>query len=445
MVERIESNAQARQFIQDLREQALSSGVGGATDEAAAKIAFKQVSTLIASDSNVRVTSSAGNRTNEVGQMAGGTGIPEIDSPASATNVKDNLEKLLLFLQLDNDERMARMAKDRLEGEKATLQSKHDDMSKQISKNIDAIDEAAKKQQFMKIFGWVMFAVSAIVTIATCGAAIGAAVAATGAAAAATAATAATTAAATTAATTAGTTVAATAATTAAQTAAVEAARVAAQEAVKAAIKTCIQNAIAMGVSTTMQVAQETGDMKEWTKSLANSVKSTFGCTKEESEMWAQIIFGVGTMALSMGTGIAGAKNAATATSSAIKAGAAATEAGAQTATSLATKITSLSANLTKSTVAKVGMLTVATGLTATSMTGQGLSIKAQYEAGMSQADTRDIEAAIKLIEQMIAETQEELEQILEQEQMLLSQMFSIISSEMDAENEIAQNTGAMA
>lgn len=446
MVTRVESNSEARQYLDKLRQQAWGNGVAGATDEQAAKIAFKQLSTLIASDSSLRVTTTAGNRTNEVGQMVGGTGIPEIDSPASEKNIHDNLEKLLLWLQLDNDDRMARMAQDRLEGEKATLQARHDDMSAQIEKNIDAIDKAAKMQNFMKIFGWVMFAVSAIITVASCGAAIGAAVAASAAAAATTtAATAAATTVATTTAATAATTAATTTATTAATTAAAEVAKAAAQEAVKAAVKTCIQNAISLGLSTTMQVAQETGDMEKWTKSLAEKIKSGTGSSKERSNMWAQIIIGVGMMVASMGLGIAGAKNAAAASANAVKAGNQAARAGVETAQTLAKTIAEKTVQFSSSRFGKAAMLALGVGMSGGSAVGQGLSIDAQYKAGMTQAETTDIQTALKLIEQMISETQEELEQILEQEQALMSKMFAIINSKMETENEISKNLGNMA
>lgn len=442
MIMRVESNSEARQYIAKLREQAWGNGVAGATDEASAKIAFKQLSTLIASDTSLRVTNVPGNRTNEVGQIVGGTGIPEIDNPASLKNIRENLEKLLLELQLDNDERMAKMQQEILESEKGTLHARHNDMSAQIKKNREAIDSAAAKQNFMKIFGWAMFAVSVLVTAVSCGAAIGAAVAANAAVTATAAAVSA--AATTTAATTTTATAATTAATQVATQAALEAVKAAAKEAIKQMVKSLILNTIGLGLSTTMQIAQETGQMEEWTKSLAESIQGG-NCSKAEAQMWAQIILGVGTLLLSMGTSMGGAATAAKASASSVMAVNKATQAGAQLATTLSMKIAAKMTQFASSGVGKALMIGMNVGMTGGSAVGQGISIKANYKAGMTQADTTDLQTALKLIEQIISETQEELELILEQEQALMSKMFTIISSEMETEDEISRNLGSMA
>ncbi len=79
------------------------------------------------------------------------------------------------------------------------------------------------------------------------------------------------------------------------------------------------------------------------------------------------------------------------------------------------------------------------------SVTQQGLTISAQYEAGMAGADVDEVRAMIQLIQQMIDETQEELSDILDKIQGLLGKMFDIIASALDAQKEIARKLGQMA
>jgi len=67
------------------------------------------------------------------------------------------------------------------------------------------------------------------------------------------------------------------------------------------------------------------------------------------------------------------------------------------------------------------------------------------YESMMAQADTTDLDAALKLLQQMMDETTEELNQLLSQVEELFGKMAGIISSSMETEIEISDNLGNMA
>ena len=58
----------------------------------------------ILSGRSVNVTQPTG-RTEGAGQPTGATSIPALDNPADIKQIEANLEKLLAYLQLDNDER----------------------------------------------------------------------------------------------------------------------------------------------------------------------------------------------------------------------------------------------------------------------------------------------------------------------------------------------------
>ncbi|MCQ2403958.1 MAG: type III secretion system translocon subunit SctE [Lentisphaeria bacterium] len=146
----------------------------------------KEVVGLLNSDRSLRVTNAPVNNT-EVGKPIGATGTPCIDRPDSEQNKEQNLEALLGFLQLDNDERQVAFAQKRLEDQKSSLDMHHADKMKKLNKSLEEMDKAAKANLLSKIFGWLGAIVSVIVAVASCiatggiavGAVVGAAVALT--------------------------------------------------------------------------------------------------------------------------------------------------------------------------------------------------------------------------------------------------------------------------
>ena len=146
----------------------------------------KEVVGLLNSDRALRISNAPVNNT-EVGKSTGATGTPCIDRPDSEQNKEQNLEALLGFLQLDNDERQVAFAQKRLEDQKGSLDRHHAEKMKKLNKSLKEMDKAANASFWSKLFGWFGAIVSVIVAVASCvatggiavGAVVGAAIALT--------------------------------------------------------------------------------------------------------------------------------------------------------------------------------------------------------------------------------------------------------------------------
>ncbi len=145
---------------------ALAKGLGLS---AKATDALKDVAAIL-SGSSVNVT--AAGRTEEAGRPAGATSIPALDNPADIKQIEANLEKLIAYLQLDNEERQAEMAKERIEVNKDSLAAEHEERGKKIDESIKKMEEAAKARTASRIFGWlgaILAVVAAVVTTVVTG------------------------------------------------------------------------------------------------------------------------------------------------------------------------------------------------------------------------------------------------------------------------------------
>jgi hypothetical protein len=154
----------------------------GANTEKAKDIISKTMEIL--AGASVRVTNGGtagvdGNR--DTGRTSGATGTPALDNPGDAKNVEANLEKLIAFLQLDNEEQQAEMAKDRINNQKARLDTEHKGRMEKINESLEKIDKAEKSRKASRFFSWLgaIFSVIAAVvtTIVTGGVAAGFAIA----------------------------------------------------------------------------------------------------------------------------------------------------------------------------------------------------------------------------------------------------------------------------
>ena len=120
-------------------------------------------------------------RNDGTGTPAGATNIPALDNPADVKQIEANLEKLIAYLQLDNEERQAEMAKERIDMQKDALQTEHKERGQKIEDSIKKMEEAAKSRLASRIFGWlgaILAVVAAVVTtVVTGGAAAGFAIA----------------------------------------------------------------------------------------------------------------------------------------------------------------------------------------------------------------------------------------------------------------------------
>ena len=110
---------------------------------------------------NVSVNTNQRTDGTETGKPTGSTGVPALDNPADLKQIEANLEKLISYLQMDNDERQTQMAKDRIEMQQNTLDAEHDDRMKQIDESIkkmkdsesaSKIDVLYRKSLTLKIF-----------------------------------------------------------------------------------------------------------------------------------------------------------------------------------------------------------------------------------------------------------------------------------------------------
>jgi len=139
----------------------------------------KEVASLLGGR-GVTVSASTAARDTATGTVTGATGAPALDNPDSEKCREANLEKLVAFLQLDNEERQAQMAKDRIETNKDSFKKEHEERKGKIQKSLDEIAKAEKARTASRVFGWLMAAIAVIVAavacVATGGIAVGAVV-----------------------------------------------------------------------------------------------------------------------------------------------------------------------------------------------------------------------------------------------------------------------------
>lgn len=107
-------------------------------------------------------------RTDSTGTPTGPTGTPVLDNPDDQAAVEANLERLIAFLQLDNDERQAQMAQERIEVLKNSLKTEHEGRAAKIQKSLDDMKKAHESQTRNKIFGWLMAAIAVIAAVVAC-------------------------------------------------------------------------------------------------------------------------------------------------------------------------------------------------------------------------------------------------------------------------------------
>ena len=127
---------------------------------------IKDIAAIISSRS-VNVTSNT-NATNETGRPTGATNIPALDNPADLKQIEENLEKLISYLQMDNEERQAQMAKDRINLQKDALETERQGRSEKIEKSLKDMDKAAESRLASKIFGWIMTALAVVAAVVAC-------------------------------------------------------------------------------------------------------------------------------------------------------------------------------------------------------------------------------------------------------------------------------------
>ena len=128
---------------------------------------MKEVAGLLATDRAVRITNAPVIRS-EAGTPTGPTGTPVIDNPDDPRAKEVDLEKLIMYLQLENAEEQEQLAQDRINVQKDSLASTHKERMSKLQETLEKMDKAAKSAKFNKIFGWLMAAVAVVIAIAAC-------------------------------------------------------------------------------------------------------------------------------------------------------------------------------------------------------------------------------------------------------------------------------------
>ena len=117
---------------------------------------------------NVSINTNARVENGETGRATGATNVPALDDPADLKQLEANLEKLISYLQMDNEERQAQMAKDRINLQKDALETERQGRSEKIEKSLKDMDKAAESRKASKIFGWLMTALAVVAAVVAC-------------------------------------------------------------------------------------------------------------------------------------------------------------------------------------------------------------------------------------------------------------------------------------
>ena len=137
----------------------------------------------ILAGTNIKITRGDDASANGIAEKktSGATNIPVLDNPDDAKAMEANIAKLISYLQLDNQERQTKMAKDRIDMQKAGLDTEQKDRMKEIAESIKKMEKAEKAAKISRIFGWIgavlAIAAAAVLTVVTGGLAAGFAIA----------------------------------------------------------------------------------------------------------------------------------------------------------------------------------------------------------------------------------------------------------------------------
>lgn len=364
-------------------DNAVSKLISG--DAQKTKEIFREVANILAGDS-VRVTRGAttgvdGNK--DTTKTSGATGAPSLDNPGDESARQANLEKLLSYLQLDNEQRQTQMAKDRIKLQQENLDAEHDERMDQINDSIKKMKDAESASVWSRAFSWIGAIVSVIaavaLTVVTGGAAAGFAIA-------------------------------------------------------------------GAAIAVSALILNETGAMESMTKALAESLQETCGLSKSKAQLVASLIINVGIIALSAGCSIGGmVAGMGSAASAAAKVGETAAKA-ADIASQTAKQSSSIfgmsmqTAKMIQNVISTVGI-----GTAAASLAAAGAGTYYSKRSDDARAETTELEKFITQLQQRLAESQEELQILIQMIQSGLSEIAQMVGSATDTSSEIANNMGHMA
>ena len=161
----IEMNTGNAQKLSQAMYESLSKTNGGDSTELN-KVVSKAMEVL--AGTNLKVSNSDTPGTGGVAEKktTGSTNVPALDNPGDSEQVAANLEKLISYLQLDNQERQTGMAKDRIELQKSGLETEHDDRMKQIDESIKKMKDAESASKWSRAFSWIGAIVAVVAAVA---------------------------------------------------------------------------------------------------------------------------------------------------------------------------------------------------------------------------------------------------------------------------------------
>ena len=355
-----------------------------ANDNAKAKDIQSKALEVLAG-TNIKVTRSDDTSATGVGEKKtlGATNVPVLDNPDDAKAKEADLTKLIAYLQLDNQDRQTEMAKDRIDMQKAGLDTEQKDRMKQIDESIKKMEKAEKAAKLSRIFGWIgaalAIAAAVALTIVTGGLAAGFAIA----------------------------------------------------------------GAV---LAVTSLVLNETGAMEAMTEKLADHLQEKYGWDRNKAMLAASLIINISIMALqlgcSIGSMVAGIAAAGKVAADAAATGAKAAAAGAKAAGE-ATKISAATLQTARQVQTAITVANTGTGFL--SLGTSALTTYRSFKADSAKADTTELEKFMTMLQQRLDESQEELQKILEQIQAGIGELAQMIGSATDTSAEIAMNIGQMA
>ena len=333
------------------------------------------------------LTVSRGTDTSATGNVekktTGGTNVPVLDNPADPKQIEADLSKLIMYLQLDNEERQTEMAKERIDLNKSGLDTEHKDRMKHIDETVKKMKDAEKAAKISRIFGWIgaVLAVvaAAVLTIATGGLAAGFAIA-------------------------------------------------------------------GAAIAVTALTLSETGAMDKIVNALADHLQEKYGMSKNDAMLAASLIVNLSIMAAQLGCSVGGMVAGFSAAASAAANAAATATKAAGDAAKTAGEVSKLSANIVQLAKNMQSGVTIAnTAVGAGALASNGVSTYMTHRSEDAKADTTELEKFMTMLQQRLEESQEELQIILQQIEAGVGKIAELITSATDTSDQIARNIGAMA
>jgi len=185
-------------------------------------------------------------------------------------------------------------------------------------------------------------------------------------------------------------------------------------------------------LAVTALTMSETGLTEKLVEKLAKHMQEKYGWSKEKAQIFASLVVNLSIMALqlgcSIGSMVSGAMAAAKAAADAAKIGADVGNTVSHTAKTVQNVVT-------------IANTTVSAGALGTN----GVSTYLTHRSENAKADTMELEKFITMLQQRLEESQEELQQLLQQIEAGVGMIAELISSSTDTSDQIARNLGQMA